>query len=197
MRTNDGKLPVSIKLEPSIPDFVKELEKEFVNKSTITAMIDKILKDKDGEWASKIINFIKEKSKELYDMDLSEYFRVSKVVTGIKEVPIKNSNGTTSVFNSKYESTYIGLHYDYSFLFVEQFKMIFNILKMIKNNDDLKCKMQFTFNNIPLLIYTFNSADKIVLTNKSKRDNTNIPKNNEDFLKFLNDLLEEEVSVKN
>lgn len=191
MRTNDGKLPVSIKLEPSIPDFVKDLEKEFENKSTINNTIDKILKDKDGLWSSKIINFIKEKSKELYDIDLSEYFRVSKVVTGIKEIPIKNSNGTTSVFNSKYESTYIGLNYEYSFLFVEQFKMIFNILKMIKNNDDLKCKMQFTFNNIPLLIYTFNSSDKIVLTNKSKRDNANIPKNNDEFLKFLNDTLDE------
>ena len=191
MRTNDGKLPVSIKLEPSIPDFVKDLEKEFENKSTINNTIDKILKDKDGLWSSKIINFIKEKSKELYDVDLSEYFRVSKVVTGIKEIPIKNSNGTTSVFNSKYESTYIGLNYEYSFLFVEQFKMIFNILKMIKNNDDLKCKMQFTFNNIPLLIYTFNSSDKIVLTNKSKRDNANIPKNNDEFLKFLNDTLNE------
>ena len=45
MRTNDGKLPVSIKLEPSIPDFVKDLEKEFENKSTINNTIDKILKD--------------------------------------------------------------------------------------------------------------------------------------------------------
>ena len=41
------------------------------------------------------------------------------------------------------------------------------------------------------MIYTFNSSDKIVLTNKSERDNANIPKNNDEFLKFLNDTLDE------
>lgn len=185
---NDGRLPVSIKLEPNIPEFVKEFENEFKTNNTIHNSIEKILADKDNSWSKKVMEFIKNKSMELYNNDISEYFRVSKVSTGIKEVPISNSNGTTSVFNSKYESTYIGLHYEHSFLFEEEFKMIFTILRMIKDKPDLKCKMQFTFNNMPLLVYTFNSSGKLTLTNKSKREK--IPVNNNEFLNYLNNLLD-------
>ena len=87
MNINDGKLPVSIKMEPNIPEFVKEFENEFKTENTIHNSIEKILMDNDKKWSNGIINFIKEKSMELYNNDISKYFRVSKVVTGIKEIP--------------------------------------------------------------------------------------------------------------
>lgn len=186
MNVNDGKLPVSIKIEPNIPEFVNEFNIEFINQNSIHNSIEKILKDNSNQWSKDIINFIKNKSIELYENDISDYFRISKMETGIKEVPIQNTSGT-SVFNSKYETVYIGLHYEHSFLFEEEFKMIFNILRLMKNNG-LKSKVQFTFNNIPLLIYTFDNNGKIVLTNKSKREK--IPNNNDEFINYLNTLLE-------